>query len=108
MDEAGVKELTYLRTDELLALGRLPPDFLLHRACVRAHNQVVLDHLPRDPGHIGRLPCKHIDVSPEEGDERAFLFVTQITANSDDLGRDFAHRDLLCRDGGVDDELGFG
>ena len=45
----------------------------------------MLDHLPRDPGHIGRLPCKHVDVSPEEGDERAFLFAVQVTADADDL-----------------------
>ena len=85
-DKFGVKELADLLPDELLALRRLPPDLLLHRAGVRAHRQVMLDHLPRDPGHIGRLPCKHVDVSPEEGDKRAFLFAAQVTADSDDLG----------------------
>ena len=107
-DEAGVKELADLLPDELLALGRLPPDLLPHRSCVGAHSKVVLDHLPRDPRHIGRLPCKHVDVSPEEGNERAFLFVTQITADPDDLGRVFAHHDLLRGNGGVGGESGFG
>jgi hypothetical protein len=68
----------------------------------------VLDHLLRDPGHIERLPCKHVDVSPEKGDERAFLFVAQVTADPDDLGRVFSQHDLLRRDGGVDGESGFG
>jgi hypothetical protein len=41
--------------------------------------QMVLDHLPRDLGHLRWLPCKHIRISPEEGDEREFLFAVQIT-----------------------------
>ena len=108
MDEAGIKELAYLLPDEFLALGRLPPDLLLHRPCVGAHSKVMLDHLHRDLEHIGRLPCKHVDVSPEEGDERAFLFATQVTADLDDLGGVFAHHDLLRGDGGVSGESGFG
>ena len=71
-----------LLPDELLALGRLPPDLLLHRVCVRVHSQVVL--------------------------ERAFLFAAKITADSDDLGGVFAHHDLLCRNGGIGSESGFG
>jgi hypothetical protein len=39
----------------------------------------MLNHLPRDPRHLRRLPGKHIDVSPEEGDEREILFAVQIT-----------------------------
>jgi hypothetical protein len=39
----------------------------------------VFTHLPRDPRHLRRLPDKHIDVSPEEGGEREFLFAVQIT-----------------------------
>ena len=107
-DEASIEELADLLPDELLVLGRLPLDLLPHRPCVRAHGKVVLDHLPRDPGYIRRLPCKHIDVNPEECDERTFLFVAQVTADPDDLGRVFAHPDLLHMDGGVGIELGFG
>ena len=101
----GIKELTDLLPDKLLAFGRLPPDLLLHRVCVRSHSQVVLNHLPRDPGHVGWPPCKHVGVSPEEGDECAFLFAAQVTANLDDLGGVFAHHDLLRRNGGVGSEV---
>ena len=107
-DKSGNKELADLFPDELLTLGCLPPDLLLHWACVQEHNQVVLNHLPRDPGHVRRLPCKHVGVSPAEGDERAFLFATQVTANSDDLGGVFAHYDLLRRTKGVGSKSGFG
>ena len=92
----------------ILALKRLPPDLLLHQACVWAHSQVMLDHLPWDPEHIGRLPCEHVNVSLEEGDERAFLFAAQVTNDSDDLGGVFAHHDLLRRNRGVGSESGFG
>jgi hypothetical protein len=47
--------------------------------------QMVLDHLPRDPGHLRWLPCKHIRVSLEEGDEREFLFAVQITRDTGSL-----------------------
>jgi hypothetical protein len=40
---------------------------------------MVLNHLPWDPRHLRRLPGKHVDISPEEGDEREFLFAVQIT-----------------------------
>ena len=52
--ESGVKEHADLLPDELLARRRLSPDLLLHRAGVRTHSQVMLDHLPKDPGHVGR------------------------------------------------------
>ena len=107
-DKSGVKELADLLLDELLALRRLPPDLLLHRAGVRAHHQVMLDHLPRDPGHVRRLPGKHVCVVPEEGDERAFLFAAQVTADPNDLGSVFAHHNLLHGDRGVDSESRFG
>ena len=68
----------------------------------------MLDHLPRDPGHVGRLPCKHVGVSQEEGDERTFLFAIQVTADADDLGGAVAHHDLLRRNRGVGGESGFG
>jgi hypothetical protein len=35
---------------------------------------MVLNHLPRDPEHLRRLPSKHVYISPEEGDELEFLF----------------------------------
>jgi hypothetical protein len=46
---------------------------------------MVLHHLPRDPRHLRRLPDKHIDISPEEGDEREYLFAVQITRDTGSL-----------------------
>jgi hypothetical protein len=41
---------------------------------------MVLNHLPRDPGHLQRLLGKHINIILEESDERKFLFVTRVPA----------------------------
>jgi hypothetical protein len=38
--------------------------------------------LPRHPWHIRWFPCEYVSVSPKEGDEREFLFITQ--ARTDD------------------------
>ena len=38
---------------------------------------MVLNHLPGNAWDVGCLPCKHIDVRPQEGDERAFLFAVE-------------------------------
>jgi hypothetical protein len=72
--EAGLKQLLDFFTDKVLPLNELLPRLLLDQSGVGVDLQMVLDHLPRDPGHLRWLPCKHIRVSPEEGDEREFLF----------------------------------
>jgi hypothetical protein len=46
---------------------------------------MVLNHLPWDSRHLRWLPGKHIDISPEEGDERGFLFAVQITRDMGSL-----------------------
>jgi hypothetical protein len=46
---------------------------------------MVLNHLPRDPKHLRRLLGKHVDISPEEGDECEFLFAIQITRDTGSL-----------------------
>ena len=46
----------------------------------------MLDHLPGDPGHIRRLPCKHILVCLEDGDELEFLFGVKINPNINHVG----------------------
>ena len=38
---------------------------------------MVLNHLPGNAGDVGCLSCKHIDIRPQEGDERVFLFVVK-------------------------------
>ena len=40
-----------------------------------ADSKVVLDYLPGNTRDIRWLPGKHIDIHPQEGSERAFLFV---------------------------------
>jgi hypothetical protein len=62
--------------DEVLPLNRLLPRFLLDWSGIGVDLQIVLDHLPRDPGHLRWLQGKHINITLEEGDEREFLFVT--------------------------------
>jgi hypothetical protein len=41
---------------------------------------MVLDHLPGDPRHLRWLPCKHVGICLEEGDEREFLFSSRSLA----------------------------
>jgi hypothetical protein len=77
--EAIVEQLFDFFTNKVLPLNGLLPGPLLDRSGVGVDLQMVLNHLPRDPKHLRRLPGKHIDISPEEGDEHEFLFVIQIT-----------------------------
>ena len=35
---------------------------------------MVLNYFPGNTGDVGRLPRKHVDVRPQESNERAFLF----------------------------------
>ena len=39
-----------------------------------ADGNMVLNHLPGNVGDVGCLPCKHVDIRPQESNERAFLF----------------------------------
>ena len=38
---------------------------------------MVLNYFPGNTGDIRRLPCKHVDIRPQESNERAFLFVVK-------------------------------
>ena len=49
--------------------------------------QGVLDHLPGDSRHVERFPSKDVLVCPEEGDERAFLFVIELCPDQSRFGR---------------------
>src|SRR6266540_5853216 len=73
-DEASSEELVDFESDDILVLQHLSTHLLPDGPHIRRYGQVVLDHLPRDPGHVGRLPCKHISVCLEEGDEHELLF----------------------------------
>ena len=68
-----------------MLLQGLAPDLPLNRPCTMVRGEMTLDHLPEDPGHVRRFPRKHIDVCPEGGDERAFLFVPQLYPYGDSL-----------------------
>jgi hypothetical protein len=81
-DETSVEQLFDLFTDEVLPLNRLLPGPLLAWPSVGVDFHIMLNHHPRDPRHLRWLPGKHIDISPEEGDERKFLFAVQITRDT--------------------------
>ena len=63
--------------DELLPFQSLLPDLLLDGSRMRADGKMVLNHLPGNVGDVGCLPRKHIDIRPQESDERAFLFAVE-------------------------------
>ena len=77
LDEVGGRELRELASDGLFAVLRESVKSLLDRLCYLFDIQAVLDHLPWDTRHVGRFPSKNILVCLEEGDERAFLFITE-------------------------------
>jgi hypothetical protein len=83
--EASVEQLLDFFTDEVLPLDGLLPRPLLDWSGVEIDLQMVLNHLPRDHKHLRRLLGKHINISPEEGDEREFLFAVQITRDTSSL-----------------------
>jgi hypothetical protein len=71
---------------------------VLHRPSVRVDLQMVLNHLPRDPGYLQWLPGKHVNIIPAEGDEREFLFVAQIPHDAGGLGGIHVNMDNLHGD----------
>ena len=73
-DKACCFQLLDLFRNELLAFHRLLPDSLLDGPRVRTDGKVVLNYFPGNTGDVRWLPCKHIDVRPQESNERAFLF----------------------------------
>ena len=57
----------------------------------------MLDQLLGNAGHVSRIPCKHIDVSTEEADQRVFLFGVQMGPNLGRLALATDHElNLLC------------
>jgi hypothetical protein len=59
---------------------------------------MVLDRLSGDPRHLRQLPCEHVGICLEEGDEREFLFFLQIIRNASGLGGICAEPDGLDGD----------
>jgi hypothetical protein len=52
LDEASLQQLADLFTDEVLPLDGLLAWLLPDRLGVRVDLQMMLNHLPRDPGHL--------------------------------------------------------
>src|SRR4051812_31069253 len=73
-DKACRFQLLDFFCDELLALHCLFPNFLLDGPRMRTDGKVVLNYFPGNTGDVRRLPRKHVDVRPQESNERAFLF----------------------------------
>src|SRR3989337_3171921 len=80
-------QLPDLLCDELLPLQSLLPDLLLDGSFMRTDSKMVLNHFPGNAGDVGRLPCKHIDIRPQESDKRAFLFAVEGGAYGESLSR---------------------
>lgn len=83
-DEAYFEKFIELFLDSLFAIWREATQLLLDRFCVGSNHQLVLNHLPEDSGHVGRLLGKCICIVIEEGDELEFQFAVELGAN---LGR---------------------
>src|SRR5215216_5075518 len=64
------------------------------KSCMWADSKVVLDYLLGNTGDIRRLPGKHIDIRPQEGNESAFLFVIECGAD----GKSTTNAGQPCRD----------
>ena len=73
-DKACCFQLLDFFCNEFLALHRLLPDFLLDGLRMRTNGKVVLNHFPGNTGDVRRLPRKHVDICPQESNERASLF----------------------------------
>jgi hypothetical protein len=103
-DEANIKQLLNLLSNEILLLNGLLLELLLDRPSVKVDLQMVLNHLPGDPRHLRWLSGKHIHISLEECDEREFLFDVQIPHDAGGLGSirpdlNSPHRDVLLARG---------
>jgi hypothetical protein len=104
LNEAGIGQLLDFFTDEVLPLNGLLLGPLLDRSGIGVDLQMMLNHLPRNPGHLRWLSGKHVDISPEEGDEHEFLFTVQITRDTSSLtifspDLDGLYRDILLGGG---------
>jgi hypothetical protein len=52
LDKASLQQLSDLFTDEVLPLDGLLPWLLPDRPGISVDLQMMLNHLPRDPGHL--------------------------------------------------------
>src|SRR3989337_2703214 len=76
-DQTGCLKFLDLLGNELRPLQGLLLDLLLDGSGMWADSKVVHDYLPGNTGDMRWLPGKHIDIRPQEGNKRAFLFVVK-------------------------------
>src|SRR3990170_8333395 len=76
-DQTSCLKFLDLFCNELLPLQALLLNLLLDGSGMWADSKVVLDYLPGNTGDIRWLPGKHINIRPQEGNERSFLFVVE-------------------------------
>ena len=76
-DQTSCFKFLDLLCNELLSFQRLLPNLLFDGSGMWADSKVVLDYLPGNTWDIRWLPGKHIDIRPQEGNERAFLFAIE-------------------------------
>ena len=62
---------------------------------------MLLNHFPGNAGDVRCLPCKHIDIRPQESDERAFLFAVEGGAYGESSSRAILLDGTLLVSGGV-------
>ena len=93
-DQTNCLKFLDLFGDKLLPLQSLLPDLLLDGPGMWADSKVLLDYLPGNTEDIRWLPSKHIDIRPQEGNERAFLFVIKGGAD----GESTINASQPCRD----------
>src|SRR5438105_15207583 len=107
LDEVGGRELRELVSDGLFAVLSESVKWLLDWLCSLFDIQAVLDHLPWDTRHVRRFPSKNILVCLEEGDDSAFLFVSEPRPDQCRLGRiGWVEHDFLDVLVGADPRLG--
>ena len=74
LDQTCCLQLPDLLDDELLSFQSLLSDLLLDKPCMGADIKMVLNHHLGNTEDVGCFPCKHVNIRPQEGDERVFLF----------------------------------
>ena len=76
-DQTNCFKLLDFLGNEMLSLQGLFPNLLFDGSGMRADSKVVLNYLPMNTEDVRWLLGKHIDILPQEGNERAFLFVSK-------------------------------
>ena len=76
-DQTSCLKFLDLFGNKLLLLQSLLSYLLFDGPGMWADSKVVLDYLPGNTGDVRWLPSKHIDIRPQEGNERVFLFVVK-------------------------------